>query len=115
MTANPTHDMSDRADDGSVLKKKVDRRRALSVLFGGMAAGAQVVNACSPLNAATRDERELKGLEWKEFFQKHYRRMTPAERAETVARLERLAELRHGEKVNIDTTDAQPGVVFGYA
>jgi hypothetical protein len=36
-----------------------------------------------PLNAATPEERELKLLEWEEFTQKHYRRMTEEERAET--------------------------------
>ncbi|HET9424885.1 MAG TPA: 4Fe-4S dicluster domain-containing protein [Gemmatimonadaceae bacterium] len=103
------------AGDGTILQKEVDRRRALRILLGGVAAGTQAVSACSPLSAATDSERELKQLEWKEFIQKHYRRMTEAERAETVLRLERLAELRRGEDVTISTTGAQPGVVFGYA
>ena len=41
--------------------------------------------------------------------------MTEEERAETVARLERLAKLAHDQDVSIETTDAQPGVLFGYA
>ena len=69
-------------DDGTVLQQRVDRRRALNVLFGGMAVGAQALAACSPLAAATPEKRELKHLEWLEFIQKHYRRMNEAERAE---------------------------------
>ena len=41
--------------------------------------------------------------------------MTPEERAETVQRLERLAKLHHDQDVTIHTTDALPGVLFGYA
>src|SRR5665647_3210828 len=35
-------------------------------------------------SAATDEKRELKQLEWQEFIQKHYRRMTDEERAETI-------------------------------
>ena len=103
------------ADDGTVLQKRVDRRKAMGILLGGMAAGGAAVAACSPLSAKTAEERELKVLEWEQFSQKHYRRMTPEERAETVRRLERLARLHHDQDVTIQTTDAQPGVLFGYA
>jgi molybdopterin-containing oxidoreductase family iron-sulfur binding subunit len=41
--------------------------------------------------------------------------MTEAERAETIARLERQALLQRGSAVTIQSTGAQPGVVFGYA
>lgn len=67
--------------DGSVLQKPVDRREALTLLLGGVAAGAAAVGACTPLTAATAEERELRLLEWEEFIQKHYRRMTEEERA----------------------------------
>jgi molybdopterin-containing oxidoreductase family iron-sulfur binding subunit len=40
--------------------------------------------------------------------------MTDEERAETIARLERLAKLRTGVDVNIQSTGAQPGVEVGY-
>ena len=73
------------AADGSVLQKPVDRRGALTILAGGVAAGTQAVGACSPLSGAvaTEEERELKLLEWHQFIQKHYRWMTEDERAET--------------------------------
>ena len=113
MISDPMNHMDD--DDGTVMQKRLDRRRALAVLLGGIAVGTQALSSCSPLSATTDDERELKHLEWKEFFQKHYRRMNDEERAATIARLERAARLRHNEDVKISTTDAQPGVLFGYA
>ena len=93
-------EMPESADDGTLLQKPVDRREALGLLLGGLAAGAAAVGACTPLSAATPEERELKLLEWEEFTQKHYRRMTEEERAETIQRLERLAKLRHNEDVH---------------
>ncbi|HSE46342.1 MAG TPA: hypothetical protein VLA89_13535, partial [Gemmatimonadales bacterium] len=114
MSADRAADRPESAD-GTLLQKPVDRRDALGLLLGGVAASVAAVGACAPLSAATPEERELKLLEWEEFTQKHYRRMTEEERAETIARLERLAKLRHNEDCTIATTDAQPGVLFGYA
>ena len=106
---------SEDADDNTVFGKSVDRRQALGMLFGLAAAGTQVASACSPLGGATDAEREAKLLEWEEYFKGNFVRMTDAERAETIQRLERLAELRTGVDVRISGTPAQPGVVFGYA
>jgi molybdopterin-containing oxidoreductase family iron-sulfur binding subunit len=41
--------------------------------------------------------------------------MTEQERADTITRLERLASLQRGADVTIQSTGAQPGVMFGYA
>ena len=60
MSTNRTPEMPESADDGTVLQKRVDRREALGLLLGGLAAGAAAVGACTPLNAATPEERELK-------------------------------------------------------
>jgi molybdopterin-containing oxidoreductase family iron-sulfur binding subunit len=98
-----------------ISRRPVDRRGALGMLFGGLAAGAQALGACTPLSAATDEEKERKQLEWREHIKRHYRQMTEEERAETVERLERLAYLRSGASVSIATTEAQPGVMFGYA
>ena len=100
MSADPVPDLPPGADDGTLLQKPVDRREALGLLMAGLAAGAAAASACTPLNASTPEQRELKLLEWQEFTQKHYRRMTEAERAETIQRLERLAKIRHNEDVN---------------
>ena len=103
------------SDEGSPLRKPVDRRRALTILAGGLAAGAQALAACSPLSVETDEEREVKLLAWQEYIKGNYRFMTEAERAETIARLEQLAKLKRGADITIQSTGALPGVVFGYA
>jgi molybdopterin-containing oxidoreductase family iron-sulfur binding subunit len=103
------------AAEQAVPERRVDRRRALGLLFGGIAVGAQAASACSPLSAATPEEQEARQLEWREYIKHHYRQMTEEERAETIARLERLAKLRRGVDVTIQSTPAQPDVEFGYA
>ena len=80
-------------EDGSLLQKPVSRRRALTVLAGAAVAGAQAVSACHPVTAMTDEEREVKLLAWREYIKGNYRFMTDAERAETIARLERRALL----------------------
>lgn len=104
-------------DEGghSMLDKPVDRRRALGMLFGATAAATQVAAACTPLSGATEEERELRMLEWQEYLKGNFARLTDAERAATIARLERLAKLRQGVDVSISGAPAQPGVVYGYA
>ena len=101
--------------DNTLLGKQVDRRHALGMLFGAVAVTSQVASACSPTNLLTAEEREAKLLEWEEHFKGHFRLMTPAEKRETIERLERLAKLRQGVDVRIQDTGAQPGVIFGYA
>ena len=103
------------APEGSLLGKPVSRRRALTVLAGAAAAGAQALSACRPLNALSEEERELRLLAWREYIKGNYRHMTEAERAETIVRLERQALLLRGAAVNIQSTPPQPGVLFGYA
>jgi molybdopterin-containing oxidoreductase family iron-sulfur binding subunit len=102
------------AGGNTIFEKPVDRRNALRMLFGVAAAGAQVASACSPIGG-TDEEREAKLLEWEEHFKGNFALMTDKEKAETIARLERLAKLRKGVDVSIDTTDALPGVEYGYA
>jgi Fe-S-cluster-containing dehydrogenase component len=115
MSADRRPDTPENAAGGTILHKQVDRRRALKVLAGGVVAGTQALGACSPLSAATPEERELKQLAWQEYIKDNYRLMTDEERAETIARLERLAKLQSGVDVNIQSTGPQPGVQFGYA
>jgi Fe-S-cluster-containing dehydrogenase component len=103
------------AGDGSMLQKSLDRRNALRVLLGGAVAGTQALAACSPLTTQSDEAREAKQLAWQEFIKGNYRVMTEAERTDTIARLERLAEIRHGTNITIQSTGAQPNVVFGYA
>ena len=115
MSDDPTADSPGGSNEGSMLHKRIDRRGALGMLLGGAVAGAQALGACAPLSAETDEEREVKLLAWREYIKGNYRFMTEAERAETIARLERLAELQRGVEVTIQSTGAQPGVLFGYA
>jgi molybdopterin-containing oxidoreductase family iron-sulfur binding subunit len=101
--------------DGSVFAKPLDRRRALGMLFGALAVSAQAAGACTPLSAQGEDVREAKLLEWEEYFKGRFEVMTDAEKAATVRRLERLAQLQRGENIAVEVTPAQPGVMFGYA
>jgi len=115
MTADAPAEISGHAADGSMLQKRVDRRGALGMLLGGVVMGSQALGACTPLSAETDEEREVKLLAWREYIKGNYRFMTEAERAETIARLERVAQLQRGVDVTIQSTGAQPGVLFGYA
>ena len=99
----------------SALDKRLDRRQALRMLLGAAAVGSQAASACTPLSGATEAEREAKLLEWGEYFKGHFKLMTAEEKSATIRRLERLTELRKGVPVGISGSDAQPGVVFGYA
>ena len=103
------------ADTATLLQKRIDRRRALGLLIGGMAAATQAVSACAPVTTMSDEERELKLLAWQEYIKGNYRFMTEEERAETIARLERRAFLQRGAELRIQSTGAQPGVEFGYA
>lgn len=114
--------MSDQQKDAtpaggnSILQKQVDRRKALNILLGGAAVGAQAIAAgCASDTAAPSEAKEAKLLAWREYIKGNYRTMTEEERAETIARLERSAKLKRGLDVKIQSTGAQPGVEFGYA
>jgi molybdopterin-containing oxidoreductase family iron-sulfur binding subunit len=115
MTADRPPTAPSGADDGSMLQKRLDRRHALGVLLGGAVAGTQALAACAPRITQTDEAREAKQLAWQEFIKGNYRVMTEEERADTIARLERLARIRQGTEVSIQSTGAQPGVIFGYA
>ena len=104
-----------RGGGNTILEKPVDRRGALGMIFGGMAAGAGAVSACSPASLASQDVREARLLEWEEYLKGNFRLMTDDDKSETIRRLERLSEIRRGVSVNIESTPAQPNVVYGYA
>jgi molybdopterin-containing oxidoreductase family iron-sulfur binding subunit len=102
--------------EATLMGKPVGRRIALKVLATGVAVASQAAAAaCSPLTAETEQEREVRLLAWREYIKGNYRFMTDEEKAETITRLERLAKLERGVDVKIQTTKAQPGVLFGYA
>ena len=105
----------DKVGTGELLEKPLNRRQALGLMLGTVAAASQLVSACTPTNLLTPEQQEARLLEWEERLKGHFRLMTPQERAETVERLERLGALRTGVDISIADTGAQPGVMFGYA
>ena len=104
------------SDQRETSENRVGRRTALAVLMGGLAAGAQAAGACAaPPRVSTDKDKEEKQLAWRENIKNHYRFMTDEERADTIDRLERLAQIKTGVSIDMQSTPAQPGVQFGYA
>ena len=103
------------APSNTLLNKPLDRRRAIGTLLGALAVTTQAAGACAPTSLASDEEREAKLLRQQEYFKGNYRLMTAEEKAETVRRLERLAELRGQGDVRIRTDEALPNVMYGYA
>ncbi len=83
------------------------RRKVLKGIIGGAAlATVPFGNFKIPIFDVTLDE----------FFQKHYKEMTPEEKKTVIKRLEEKYDREYGRNdVEIMTTDAIPGVLFGYA
>jgi molybdopterin-containing oxidoreductase family iron-sulfur binding subunit len=97
-----------------ILEKPMTRRTALATVAAGAAAGAAVASTTlNPL--ASSEAREKALLEWKAFFQGHYRQMTEDEKTAAVERLERRHELETGRSISVSSTPARPGVLYGYA
>ena len=106
---------ADAGGSNALLDKPLDRRRAIGTLVGALAMTTQAVSACSPASPLSDEAREAKLLERDEYFKGNYRLMSPDERAETIGRLERLAQLRGEGDVSIRSSEALPDVVYGYA
>lgn len=102
------------APSSSVLDKQVGRRGALGMLFGGAAAGASAVKAQASV-LSEESEKEQKLLEWEEYFKGNFRLMSAEEKAQTVERLTNLARIKSGRNVHIKASDANEGVLYGYA
>jgi molybdopterin-containing oxidoreductase family iron-sulfur binding subunit len=101
-------------DPEAVFGQPLDRRSALGRISTGLMAGLGLAEtACSPL--ASEEDREAARLNWQAYFQKNFRLMSEAEKADTVARLERMYELRTGNRVEIAAGGPLPGVLYGYA
>lgn len=89
---------------GQVFDKPMNRRDSLKALSGAAltASALTVAGGCS-------DNK------WQEYFKGNYKLMTPEERQESIARLEKMYSERTGNKLNMSAQDAVPGVLFGYA
>ena len=114
-TAEASNGSGTAHGSNTLLDKPLDRRGAIGAMLGALAVTTQAVGACAPVSLESDESREAKLLKQEEYFKGNYRLMTPAEKGETVRRLERLAELQGSGDVRIRTDDALPGVMFGYA
>jgi len=74
--------------------------------------GAAMLAGCGSEMLGAKEELSL---QWQEYFKKHYRLMTPAEKDETVRRLERLAKMQDGVDIQMSSQAPVEGVLFGYA
>ena len=79
---------------------------------GGMVSLSSLMGA-GALMAKSGDAKAA--VEWAEHFQKNYRLMTDAEKAESRTRLEKRYSSEYNKKVSVDITGPQPGVLMGYA
>lgn len=86
-------------------------RRSLLKGLGLGAAGAAAAVALSTPAWGGRSFREV----FDEFFQKHYRKMSPPEIDRALEKIERKVRDNLGVEINCQNTPPLPGVVFGYA
>jgi len=86
------------------------KRAVIKVAALGAAVGAGAVVSGSTSYSAQEVDKE-----WGEHFQQHYKKMTPEEVAEAIDRLERRYAAQYDVEFKIKSTDALPGVLFGYA
>ena len=73
---------------------------------------ATLVSGCGTDALGSKEEL---GLQWQEYFKKHYRLMTPEEKDETVRRLERLAKLQTEADIQVGAYGPVKDVLYGYA
>jgi Fe-S-cluster-containing dehydrogenase component len=98
-----------------MLDKELSRRDAIKLMAVGLVTGLAFLQAActpAPLNLIDREKAQLN---WEEYFKGNFRLMTDDEKAGTVQRLERLHELRTGDRPQMSAQEAHPGVLFGYA
>ena len=86
------------------------RRNVLAA--GGMLGMSSLMGAAALM---TQSDDPKANTTWAEHFQKNYRLMTPEEKAEAAARLARRYSAEFRKDVSVSTTEAQPGVLMGYA
>lgn len=86
-----------------------ERRKFIQTLAVGAAAAA------IPAVARPSDAETLTYSGWAEYFQKNFREMTSAEKAECLKRMEAKYSAKYGKKVTVKGTEAMPGVKFAYA
>ncbi|TPW22088.1 MAG: molybdopterin oxidoreductase, iron-sulfur binding subunit [Elusimicrobia bacterium] len=88
-----------------------DEGMSRAAFLGAMATSA--VAATAAALAPLKDVVDLPSLE--EFLQKHYKELTPEDKAAILARISKEIEKKHGVVPNLKDPAPLPGVEFGYA
>ena len=96
-----------------VASDQPDTGRRTFLKNAAIGSAALMAVACVP-GAASAAGGELR-LRWQEYFKKHYRLMSEAEKRATVERLEKLAAVDQGLQVQIGCEPPLPKVLYGYA
>lgn len=89
---------------------EVSRRTVVKGAAATLGAAA-FAKAISPLF----DAPHLAAMDREAYFQRHFKELTPEDKAQVFARLEREAKAEHGVAVTIADDRPLPGVKFGYA
>ena len=92
-------------------RPNVTRRGFLRKSAAAASGVAAVAAALSPLRKLSRED--FPSLE--QFFQKHYKEMTPEEMAEALDRIRREVEERYGVSADVQDVTPMDGVEFVYA
>ncbi len=103
--------MSNEKKKVTTLEPRAASRRKF---LKGLAAGALGVSVAGKAIADGSGGFLTYGS-WAEYFQKHYKEMTPEEKSECIARLEKKYSEQFGRKVSVKTTEPKPDVLFAYA
>jgi molybdopterin-containing oxidoreductase family iron-sulfur binding subunit len=108
-----TSDCQKQKEDCQTRGKECGRRDFLkgAAKFAAI-GGAAMLSGCGTEMLGSKEELSL---QFKEYFKKNYRLMTPEEKDETVRRLERLAKLKDGVNVQMSSKAPVENVLFGYA
>ncbi len=113
MSPRKKSELAEQDKNNFPLGKQCGRRDFLkSVAKAAALGGAAIAGGCS---SGLPGLSEANSLKFQEYFKKYYRIMTPEEKDETVARLERLAKLEHGVDVQMSSQAPIEGVLYGYA
>lgn len=91
-------------------ENRSDRRGFLAKSFAAMAGAAATAAAVSPLRHLTGDSIPT----WEEFFQKHYKEMTPEDKEAVFDRIRRRVEERFHATATVSDPPPLDGVEFVY-
>ena len=108
---NPVQHWCPTTKDEPLSGLESESRRKFIKISAGLSAASLIGTAALVTGS---DDAEA-NTSWAEHFQGNYRLMTDEEKAKTLERLEKRYSQEYGKPVTVDGTEAQEGVLFGYA